>query len=99
MNNTLTLSHKHLLILQDIFASHSNAYVFGSRAKGTAKEFSDLDVCFIREKPTSDVEISLIREKCEESNLPFVVDIIDYHQISKSFQQIVEKDKVPFPYK
>ena len=92
------VSENELKILQDIFKEHPNAYLFGSRTTGRHKQYSDLDVCFIRENETSDLEISLLKENCEESALPFTVDIIDYHKISDDFKKVIESTKVPFPY-
>ena len=99
MNNPkIDIKKQDLLILQEIFSNYPNAFLFGSRVKGTNKEYSDLDVCFIGEKELSDLEISLLKEKCENSNISFVVDIIDYHKISPSFRKIIDETKVSFPY-
>lgn len=90
---TIQLEPKHLTIVQDILKRHQvNAYVFGSRAKNTAKVLSDLDLCF-----KEDYEKSLVRklqDAFEESDLPFKVDIVIWSDISESFQMQIEKDLV-----
>ncbi|CAH1762790.1 7289_t:CDS:2, partial [Entrophospora sp. SA101] len=48
-------------------------YAYGSRVKGTARQFSDLDICYQEDIPLS--IISDIREELEESNLPFSMEL------------------------
>lgn len=55
---------------------------FGSRVDGTAREGSDLDVLL---KGAAEIDlglISLVKEELEASDLPFRVDILDYHRCS-----------------
>lgn len=88
----------HLEILQDILKNHPGCFIFGSRAKGTHKKFSDLDLCFIRNEPMHITERAELETKLEESNLPYTVDIVDYSAVSHDFQQIIDRDKCAFPY-
>lgn len=96
---SLHVSAEELKILQEILQDHPGCVVFGSRVKGTYQEYSDLDLCFIRDVPVTSKEVSLLKEACEQSDLPFIVDIIDYHKVSDSFKKIIDKDKINFPYK
>jgi len=69
-------------------------WVFGSRAKGTAKPYSDLDLCIITEKP---LPLSVISSLCydfSESDLPWKVDVVEWANIDKVFKNIIEKDRV-----
>ena len=97
-NRTLAVKPEELHILQKIFKDHPGAFLFGSRINGKPKPYSDLDVCFIRQKPVPVLEMALLKEKCENSDLPFVVDIIDYHHVAKPFQKVIDDTKQPFPY-
>jgi len=46
----LQIESKHREIVQNILGKYPHKfYAYGSRAKGTAKKYSDLDLCF-REK-------------------------------------------------
>lgn len=67
-------------------------YVFGSRAKGTAKKYSDLDLCFKDQIPTR--IIAEIEEKFIESDLPFTVELVDWNQCSADFKKLIAKDLV-----
>jgi predicted nucleotidyltransferase len=69
-------------------------YVFGSRATGKAKTFSDLDLAVERSLTSS--EKASIACDFEESDLPFKVDLIALNSISHSFKTHIEKDLTPF---
>lgn len=87
----INLENRHLEIIQDILKKYPYTfYAFGSRAKDNAKRFSDLDICFKDPIPLN-VQ-SHIEEDFEESNLPFKVDLVDWHQMTKEFQVLIEKD-------
>jgi len=64
--------------------------VFGSRARGDAGKFSDLDLCYKVEIPKS--EIIQIKTRFEESNLPYTVDIVNYNTCSESFQKKIDSE-------
>ena len=84
-------------IVRDILQKHVPQYAvwaFGSRAKWTAKEYSDLDLSIITDKPLSlDVSASL-SDDLSESDLPWKVDIVDWASTSESFRKVIERDKV-----
>jgi len=89
--NKIQLEEKHLKIVKDILLKNNiSAYVFGSRAKGTAKALSDLDLCIKDDSAKS--EIRRLQDAFEESNLPFKVDIILWSEISENFQKHIQDD-------
>ena len=72
----LQIENKHLSILKQILSKHPyQFYAYGSRAKGTARKFSDLDLCFQEEIPRE--IIYQIKDELEESDLPFFVELVD----------------------
>lgn len=82
------MSTTELSIVQKILSELKDVVFFGSRVKGTCKPFSDLDIC-IKDK-LSPLEIELIREQFENSDLPFKVDIVEYDKVTKFFQKIID---------
>jgi len=80
-------------ILQTHVPQHE-VWVFGSRAKRTAKAYSDLDLAIVTTTPLN-IEVSAnLREAFGESDLPWKVDVVDWATTSKQFQEIIERDKV-----
>ena len=71
-------------------------YVFGSRAKNKARPLSDLDLCIKEEAPIPLSTLARIEADFEESDLPFKVDVKDWHRTSASFKALIEKDFVLF---
>jgi predicted nucleotidyltransferase len=70
----------------------SKVLAFGSRVSGkNLKPFSDLDLAIIgNEKLPLDL-LGKIKEEFSNSDLPFVVDIVDYNAVDKNFAEIIQK--------
>jgi predicted nucleotidyltransferase len=83
----------YLEIIRGILAQHApgaEARVFGSRVDGTAAKYSDVDIAIKgREKLSLETRAAL-RTAFEESDLPFRVDIMDWHGISGEFKKRIE---------
>jgi uncharacterized protein len=83
----------------EIIAAHmkdhpSRIYLFGSRASGTARTFSDCDIGIepFRRLPVG--LLSRLREKLEESHIPYVVEVIDLTQADEEFAQKVRDEGI-----
>ena len=93
----IDISQEGWLILQRILKKHipnHEVWAFGSRAKWTAKEFSDLDIAIQTVTPLDPSLIAAMKEDFQESELPFKVDIVDCAAITPSFLKVIEADKV-----
>ena len=73
---------------------HYEVWAFGSRVKGTAKKYSDLDLAVITDKPLSISAIGALADDFSESDLPWKVDVVDWATTSESFRKIIKQDKV-----
>lgn len=65
--------------LRDYLAQNfgdAKVYLFGSRARGTASEFSDVDIAIESDAPL-DEPLTLAREAIENSLIPYKVDLVD----------------------
>jgi len=65
--------------------------VFGSRVTGKHSQFSDLDLCLKGTEKLSILDIERLKQQFSDSDLPYMVDIVDYHSASRPFQQIIDK--------
>ena len=84
-------------IVRDILQKHvpgHAVWAFGSRATGTAKPFSDLDLAVITEQPLSLDLCAQLGEDFSQSNLPWKVDVVDWATASDVFRAIIARDKV-----
>ena len=93
----IDISPENWRIVRDIlqrYVPDREVWAFGSRAKWTAKEFSDLDIAIIGDKPLSIALTADLREAFQESALPFKVDIVDWANITSSFRQVIQAAKI-----
>ena len=90
----IDLNPKYLKTIQYILAEYIPDYevrAFGSRVKWTAKDYSDLDLAVVGNKPLSLRQRGQLAEAFEESNLPIRVDVLDWQSISEGFRQVISE--------
>ena len=69
---------------------------FGSRVSGGAKKFSDVDLVIIGNTPVPNKVMNELRFEFSNSDLPIMVDIIDWHKITKEFQEKIQSTSEVF---
>ena len=98
MKPRLALSDKELSAVKAILQAHlpnsATAHVFGSRASGRAKAWSDLDLVLEGIAPLPLTLIAALAEAFEESELPWKVDIVDRKTVSDGFGRLIDQSKV-----
>ncbi len=90
----------HLHIVQYILQQYvpdARVRVFGSRAKGTARKTSDLDLCIDAGAPLSFTTAGNLSEDFAESDLPYKVDVVDWHACSPDFQELINSSSLALP--
>jgi len=93
----IDISPANWQIVHDILQRHvpdREVWAFGSRAKWTAKEYSDLDLAIIGDEPLSLSVLAELKDSFRESDLPFKVDVIDLATTKPSFRRAIESGKV-----
>ena len=81
-------------IINQVLSKHPYAwYAFGSRVKGTHRQYSDLDVCYMQRIPSH--ELVEIEGEFEDSDLTFKVDFVDFQNCSEEFQQLIQSHMIP----
>ncbi|MDO5056480.1 MAG: restriction endonuclease subunit S [Lautropia sp.] len=68
-------------------------WAFGSRAKWTAKEYSDLDLAIITDTPLPLETSAALNEAFSESDLPWKVDVVDWAATGEDFRRVIETQK------
>lgn len=81
-------------VLRETVPDSATVWVFGSRAKGTARPTSDLDRALDAGRPLTRRESALLQDAFEESDLPYTVDVVDLHTVSDTFRALIDQDKV-----
>lgn len=93
---SLDLRPEWLETILQILAAHlpeTEVVAYGSRVSGAAHEGSDLDlVARNRLNPMLPVRnLGEVRDAFTESNLPILIDILDWAQIPDSFREEIER--------
>jgi predicted nucleotidyltransferase len=94
---TLDMPLEHRRIVDDIldaYASKHEVWAFGSRARGGAKPYSDLDLAVIGDAHLNIEQLAALADAFEESDLPWRVDIVDWATTDAAFRRIIERDKI-----
>lgn len=94
----LDLPTDQLAMVRAILAEHvpnARVWAFGSRVRGTAKRFSDLDLAIEDNEELSIHSRGNLRNAFQESDLPISVDILDMRTVKNPFRKIVKEQRVP----
>jgi predicted nucleotidyltransferase len=94
---SIDIAPDELQMVQNILRRHvpdHEVWAFGSRTKGTARQYSDLDVAITTDEPLSFQVRGSMAEDFSESDLPYRVDILDWATTRDNFRRIIEQDKV-----
>jgi uncharacterized protein len=93
----LPADHRWLVlnILHAKLPRGTKAWVFGSRATGRARRYSDLDLAIdVGRRLTLDETAGLV-EAFSDSDLPYRVDLVDWHDIDDRWRQTIAAERVP----
>lgn len=61
-------------------------YLFGSRASGTASDYSDVDIAIEAKGPLPPAFFSDLVEELEESTVPYRVDVVNLAETEEAFR-------------
>lgn len=96
MTRVLDLRPDHVEIVREILSRRLPTTVsvraFGSRAKGTAKPWSDLDLALTGPDRLPLAILADLADAFSESDLPFKVDVLDWRAVGPGFQAVIDRD-------
>lgn len=90
------LSEARRIVIEGLGGYSIRVYLFGSRARGEGGRASDIDIAVLAPEPLPGWVLSEVRERIEESRIPFKVDIIDLSTTDPAFRERVLKEGVPW---
>lgn len=93
----IDLDARNWSIVQSILQSqlpHTEVWAFGSRARGTPKPYSDLDLALITDQALPLSKLAQLNDAFDTSDMTIKVDLVDWASTSESFRSIIARDKV-----
>jgi len=96
----IDLENKHLELVKAILRrhlTHYEVYAFGSRVTNRARKYSDLDLVIRGERAIEWQTLENIKDDLSFSNLPILIDVMDWNKLSESFLAAItnELEKLP----
>lgn len=90
----MDIQNHYLEVLKKLILKNTNEqsvriWLFGSHAKGTAHRYSDIDIAILPLEKLQPGFISNLKEKIEQSTIPYSVDIVDLSQTDEEFRSKV----------
>ncbi|MFW6159758.1 MAG: nucleotidyltransferase family protein [Acidobacteriota bacterium] len=93
------MENKYLTVLRKVavdFLKDEKVKIilFGSRSRKDNFPASDVDIGIIPSERIDERKLILLREKIEELNIPYKVDIVNFDDVSSDFKKEAQKDAV-----
>lgn len=76
------------------FVPDCTVWAFGSRARGGARRYSDLDLALVAEAPLPMDRFADLAQAFSDSDLPWRVDLVEWTVTSPSFRARIDREKV-----
>ncbi len=83
-------------LIQPLIDQGARVWVFGSRARGDYRPFSDVDILYelSSDQPLPKGFLFELKDSMDNSNFPYKVDLVERKEVAKSYRDQVEQDKV-----
>ena len=92
----LPADHRRIVlkILRANLPRAARAWVFGSRATGRGRRYSDLDLVIDAGHPLTLDQLARLSEAFCDSDLPYRVDVVDWRILDDRFQRLIAAERV-----
>jgi predicted nucleotidyltransferase len=93
--NLIDLETKEKIIkIITTFIPDAKIYLFGSRARGTASKWSDIDIALDAGKLLPNVAIDEIISVFQATNIPYKIEIVDFHKVNNDMQESISREGI-----
>jgi predicted nucleotidyltransferase len=84
------------IVMEELKDRPAKVFLFGSRARNSARPSSDVDVAVLPLAPLPPAVLSRIRLRLEESCVPLRVDLVDLSEADEPFRSAVLREAIPW---
>jgi len=86
-----TLTSIKKILFSKLDQTKDKVFIFGSWAIGNNRKFSDIDIGIESKNPKIDNLISHLKEDLEESDIPYMIDLVNFKDTTKQFKQVAKQ--------
>lgn len=87
-------SKRKIIAVISALIPDATIYLFGSRARGTQSQWSDIDIALDAGKKLSRYDIGEIVSMFEASSMPYKIQIVDFHAVSSDMQKSITDEGI-----
>ncbi len=82
------------IVLDALSGYPVTVYLFGSRASGSARRASDVDIAVEAQEPLPPRVLARLRDRLEESTVPYRVEILDFASAGDDLRKRIKQEGV-----
>ncbi len=86
------------LVFETLKEENVTIILFGSRARGDFSQVSDIDIGILPGKNFDRKKLVFLKEKIENLNIPYTVDVVDLSRVSKIFKKKALREGIVWKY-
>jgi uncharacterized protein len=86
-----TLTSIKKILFSKLDQTKDKVFIFGSWAIGNNRKFSDIDIGIESKNPKIDNLINHLKEDLEESDIPYMIDLVNFKDTTKQFKQVAKQ--------
>lgn len=87
------IKRKIIAVLSALFPQ-AEIYLFGSRARGTQAQWSDIDIALKEDKKISRYAIGEAVSMFEASNMPYKIEIVDFNAVTDDMRKSISDEGI-----
>jgi len=91
---TSALEEVRCIVREVVGGGQATVYLFGSWARGEATSLSDIDVAIEPHTTLPPGTLARLRERLEESHVPYRVDVVDLRRATSAFRRRVLEEGI-----
>lgn len=80
--------------VQKYLGSDIKVFIFGSRATGTNRQWSDADIGIMGNQKISGSKLVEIESELSESDIPYLIDVVDFQSVTPDFAKVALSSKI-----
>jgi hypothetical protein len=84
------------IVRETVGSGNADVYLFGSWARGEATRISDIDVAIDPHETLPRGALAQLRERLEESHVPYRVEVVDLRRPDPEFRRRVLTEGIPW---